>query len=235
MQRYFADYINNDFVLSKLDEHHILNVMRNKTNDKVILIYNQKEYICRISSTKPLKFTKENEQEAFSELNKKVTLFFGLAKGDKIDFVIQKATELGVNKIVLISSSRSIVKMSNEDFLKKLPRYNLIAKEASEQSHRVAIPEIVGVYNINSIPKELLCDINYVADEAECGLSSKLEEINNANSISILIGPEGGISVDEVNSLKKNSFIPISLGKRILRTETAAITALSVIDYLVEQ
>ena len=235
MQRYFVSKNNDEFILSKLDEHHIVDVMRNKVNDKVIFVYDNKEYLMNILSIKPLKFSMLSISTPDVELNKKVTLFFTLAKGDKIDLVLQKATELGVFRIVLLNSERCVVKFSKEDFARKLDRYNLICKEASEQSRRVNIPVVVGVYDINNIPNELLCDINYVAYEAEAGLSSQLKEIENANSISILVGPEGGISPKEFENLKNQNFIPISLGKRILRTETAAITALSVIDYVVER
>ena len=112
--------------------------------------------------------------------------------------------------------------------------FQKIAKEASEQSHRTLIPEVLGVYDINNIPHDLLADLNLLAYEKEAGQTSDF--INkDAKSISVMIGPEGGFSDEEVAKLVKDGFKLISLGKRILRTETAAVYALSVISYLLEK
>jgi len=235
MQRYFASKIDNKIVLSKEDKHHLLTVMRARINDAFVAIVDETEYLGQIKSIDPFVVEYTIQEKRDVELNKNTVLFFALAKGDKIDFVIQKATELGVSRIVLIKTERSIVKINNDDFIRKYTRYSTIAKEASQQSRRIKIPEIAGVYDVKKIPTEFLCDVNYVAYESEAGLSSKLNEISRANSISVLIGPEGGLSKTEIDSLMAQNFIPISLGKRILRTETAAVTALSVINYLVEQ
>ncbi len=234
MQHYFGDIENNLVKLSSDDIHHITHVMRNKVNDEIIVICNKKEYLASITSFTPLKIEVKKMLNTNSELTKSVTLFFPLAKGDKIDLVIQKATELGVSKIVLIRGKRDVVKMSNDDFLRKLPRYQTIAKEASEQSRRQVIPTILGIYDIDKIPDELLCDVNYVAYEKK-NEDKILIDLKGAESISYLVGSEGGISEEEINILNKQGFISISLGKRILRTETAAIYGLSVIGYNIEK
>lgn len=235
MQRYFASVINNQIYLTEGDVLHVTKVMRNKIGDQLIAIDNNHVYLGDIVSIKPL-VVKVNKElhEPNVELSKEVTLLFTLAKGDKIDFVIQKATELGVKRIVLVKSSRCIVKLSNEDFKKKLTRYNLIAKEASEQSRRHIIPEICGVEDIKSINKEYLSDINYLAYEVESGPIARLQ-LERANNITIFIGPEGGFSKDEVALLNKQGFINLSLGKRILRTETAAVAALAMLVYEIER
>ena len=239
MQRYFASVQNNKVILDGGDIHHLLNVMRMKKGDQIEVISDKKLYICSILSTNPLDIEVIEETPLDSELDNDVTLFFALAKGDKIDFVIQKATELGVKKIVLMKSSRCVVKLDDSDFARKLSRYQKIAKEASEQSHRLVVPEIIGIVDINHIPNELLCDINYVAYEKDAGSTEQsfyeLNSLEKGKSVSIFIGSEGGFSKEEINKLNSIGVKNVSLGKRILRCETAAVYALSVIGYLLEK
>ena len=188
-----------------------------------------------MKSLSPLDIEINYEIPSDSELPSDVTLFFALAKGDKIEFVIQKATELGVKRIVLLKTERSVVKFDDKSIEHKLERFNKIAKEASEQSHRVVIPEIVGPVDIRKIPSEYLSDINLLAYEKEAGSTvNSFERLEKGKSVSIMIGPEGGFSKEEV-LLLQDKFALISLGKRILRTETAAVYALSVIGYLLEK
>ena len=165
-----------------------------------------------------------------------VTLFFGLAKSDKIEFVIQKATELGVKNIVLFQGKRSVVKFTHEDFLRKETRYISIAKEAAEQCHREYIPTISFVKSISDI-KNHLCDVNLFAYELNAGKTNSFDELldKSAKSISVIIGPEGGFDESEAAELNKLGFKNISLGKRILRCETAAVYALSVIAFNLEK
>ena len=151
MQRYFANKKENKIILGDGDVHHLLHVMRNKKGDEIEAVADNKLYCCLINSTNPLDIEISYEIPVDSELHNEVALFFALAKGDKIDFVIQKATELGVHKIVLIKTERCVVKLTQDDFIRKLDRYNKIAKEASEQSHRLVVPEIVGVIDIKNI------------------------------------------------------------------------------------
>ena len=129
------------------------------------------------------------------------------------------------------------MKFDDKTLSHKLERFEKIAKEASEQSHRLRIPEIVGVVDLKNIPNELLSDINLVAYEKEAGNTDFLfSNVNKGKSVSIMIGPEGGFSEEEVNLLtSKYNFRRVSLGKRILRTETAAVYALSVIGALLEK
>ena len=128
--------------------------------------------------------------------------------------------------------------MSNDDFNRKKVRFEKILKEASEQSRRNIIPELIGVIPITNIPNDLLEDINLVAYEEDASDTSNtfelLKNIKN-ESVSILIGSEGGIDKKELEALNKQGFKNISLGKRILRTETAAVYALSVIGFMLER
>lgn len=237
MQRYFAALINQEQIrLSKDDEHHLLHVMRMRKDDEIEAVVNDKLFLCRIRNTNPLEIYIVHEMKSDVELNEKVTLLFALTKGDKIDLVVQKATELGVKKIALIQSERTVVKYEDKDIEKKCFRFQKIMKEASEQSHRLIVPELVGIFNIRKLPNEVMSDINYVAYEKDASdTSSMFAGLTKNKSVTVLVGPEGGFSEDEIAFLTKQGFIRTSLGKRILRAETAAIYALSVIGYLLEK
>ena len=237
MQRYFADIINQDVILSKDDIFHITKVMRAKTNDHIQVVdkSTHQTYLAFVSSLNPFRVVIQEPIHEDVELKVDVTLFFALAKSDKIEFVIQKASELGVKNIVLFQGKRSVVKFSDNDFIRKLDRYQSIAKEASEQCHRQLIPSISYVDNIKKINNHL-CDINFFAYELDAGQTSDLSSlIKDQKSISIIIGPEGGFDEKEAGYLKELKFVPISLGKRILRCETAAVYGLSIISYLLEK
>ena len=237
MQRYFVDIINNEVVFTQDDIFHLTKVMRCKLGDNIEIVNNSTHvaYLAVIDSVNPIKIHIQEPIIKESELDKNITLFFALAKSDKNEFVIQKATELGAKKVVLFQGKRSVVKFSNDDFKRKEARYLAIAKEASEQCHREYIPEIIYVNSIKGV-KDYLEDINLLAYELEAGQASELEkEIKEHKSVSIIIGPEGGFDESEVSFLKDLGFKVISLGKRILRCETAAVYALSVIAYLLEK
>ena len=237
MQRYFSNIDKNYLVhLSTNDEHHILHVMRMKKGDEIEVVSDERVFLCRIDNTNPLEVSVIHEIENDVELKEEVTLLFALTKGDKIDLVLQKATELGVKKVALISTERTVVNYDNKDIDKKLARFSKIMKEASEQSHRVIVPELLGVFDLKNLPKEVYSELNYVAYEKDANdISGAFSNLEKGKSISVLIGPEGGFSEQEINRLTTLGFIRTSLGKRILRAETAAIYALSVIGYLLEK
>lgn len=236
MQRYFAKLVNNQVVLDDGDVHHLLHVMRNKKGDEIEAVIDAKLYNCIIEETSPLSIKINYEIPGNNELPVDVTLFFALAKGDKIDLVIQKATEIGATKIVLVKTERCVVKLEEKNIEHKLERFRKIAKEASEQCHRLVVPEVVGIVDIKNMPASLLADVNLLAYEKVAGETKDILSLVNKKSISVMIGPEGGFSEEEVKLLKdKYGFQLISLGKRILRTETAAIYALSVISCLLEK
>ena len=236
MQRYFASVDNHFFAhLNQDDEHHVLHVMRMKKGDEIEVVSEQKVFLCRIDETSPLTISVIHEIANDVEISEDVTLLFALTKGDKIDLVLQKATELGVKKVALIQSERTVVKYDDKDLEKKANRFKKIMKEASEQSHRLVVPEFLGVFNLKNLPKEAFSDINYVAYEKDASqVNEAFSNLQRGKSISILIGPEGGFSEQEIESVTKRGFIRTSLGKRILRAETAAIYALSVLGYLLE-
>lgn len=237
MQRYFASIKNNQVFLSQEDSFHLLKVMRGRINDNLEVVdENHKSYLSVIKSINPLIIEVQEPFLKNSELPSEVTLFFGLAKSDKNEFVIQKATELGASSVILFQGKRSVVKFSNEDFERKLPRFNAIAKEAAEQCHREIIPEIKYIKSINEVDK-YMCDLNLFAYELSAGSTNGFDELikTNPNSVSIIVGPEGGFDESEANYLDKIGFKRVSLGKRILRCETAAVYALSVLAFNIEK
>ena len=237
MQRYFASINNNQVILKQDDVFHLTKVMRAKIGDNIEVVdENHKAYLAVVKSLSPLAIEVQEPILSNSELDTSVTLFFGLAKNDKVEFVIQKAAELGAKKVVLFQGKRSVVKFSIEDFNRKLPRFMSIAKEAAEQCHREFIPEIKYVKTINEI-KDDLCELNLFAYELDAGKTNSFADLLNSkhNSISIIIGPEGGFDSSEAIELNKLGFKNVSLGKRILRCETAAVYALSVIAFHLEK
>ena len=237
MQRYFASLLDKEHIkLESEDEHHLLHVMRMKKDDEIEVVANDKLFLCRIENTSPLNIYIVHEINSDVELNEDVTLLFALTKGDRTDLVVQKATELGVKKIALIQSERTVVRYEEKDIAKKCARYQKIMKEASEQSHRLVVPTLLGIYNLKKLPKEVYSDLNYVAYEKDANdVEGSFKGLTKGKSITILVGPEGGFSKEEIDMLVNQGFIRTSLGKRILRAETAAIYALSVIGYLLER
>ena len=235
MQRFFGKINKEEILLSNEDITH-LRVLRIREKEHIEVIVDDRLFECVVFSLNPLSIRIEKELEFDSELPKEVTLFFSLSKGDKNEFVIQKATELGANKIILVSSMRSVMKVKPEDASKKLARYQKIAHEAAIQSHRMKIPEVYGFYDLKNIPNDLMPEKSYVAFEKEAGkTTNSFQDLDKYQSIGVFIGPEGGYEDSEIEYLNSKGISSISLGKRILRCETSALYALSVLGYLLEK
>lgn len=236
MQRYFVSGTLENLVFSDKDIFHIQKVMRCKPHDHIEVVLEEKAYLATIDNISPLKVHINEPILKEVELNYDLVIFFPLTKSDKAELVIQKASEIGASKIVFYRCNRSVVKLDQDSFKKKLDRFLAIAKEASEQCHRTKIIDIDGVINLKDIDKYML-DNNYLAYELEAGNTTSLfEELSiNNKSTSIIVGPEGGFEKEEVNLLVNKGFKSVSLGKRILRCETAAIYALSVISFFMEK
>lgn len=236
MQRYFVNEVINDRPqFDKEQTHHILNVMRMKVNDEITIAYEGKAYLCKISKTSPLEVNIVKDLNEEHELKNDVTLLYCLPKGEKLELVVQKATELGVKEIILVQSERCIAKITKENKDKKLLRLNKIALEASEQSKRTKVPEINKVIQYKELNK-LDFDHKFIAYENEDSVTFKehLENIKEGESIALLVGAEGGFSVKEVEDAKLIGYKSISLGKRILRSETAVFYGLSAIGFVLE-
>ena len=236
MQRYCVDEINgNSPVFNKDQVHHIVNVMRMKVNDQITISYNNEAFLCEIKNVNPLKVDIIENLHEEHELKNNVTLLYCLPKGEKLDLVVQKATELGVHEIVLVQSERCIAKITKENKDKKLVRLNKIALEASEQSKRTFVPIIEKVMNYKDLSK-LDFDHKFIAYENEDDTTFKeqLEAIKENESIAVLVGAEGGFSVKEVEDAKSWGYKSVSLGRRILRSETAVFYALTAIGFVLE-
>lgn len=233
MQRYFKDTSFDVFELSSEDSYHIIKVMRNKIGDNLEVVINKKVYICEIIKMQDLVTVKKIEEvECDSELSCYVTIAQSLVKEQKMDLILQKSCELGVSEIIPINTVRSIVKLDKREN-KKLERWNKILKEASEQSKRVVIPKLNEIMDIKDLTKldydlKILCTVN------ELSMSLKKTIPSSLNNLKILfvIGPEGGFTDSEEKMLIDNGFISTSFGSRVLRTETASLYALSVINYI---
>ena len=234
MQRYFVDDKEATYLILKKDDlHHIKNVMRNKIGDQIECIYNKQLYICQIEDLESTKVKIISSEMEDNELNTDITIAIGLVKEQKMDLILQKLTELGVRRIIPLKMERSIVKIDEKRFSKKKERWISICKEASEQSKRNIIPIIEDMMTIDSIAKLDEFDLKFICSTTN---SSNLATTYLKNNISrkkilFVIGPEGGISKDEEAKLIKNNMIPISLGKRIMRVETAAIYIASIINF----
>lgn len=235
MPRYFAPIINQQVILNDNDIHHLLHVMRLKLHDQIEVVDQDKVFLCQIDSLSPLFISVIKQRDEDREFSFPVTLLFPLTKSDKIEFVLQKATELGVTRIILIRTNRCVVKFDDTDFMRKKARYEKIIEEAAEQSCRLVLPTIEGVYDINHLPINVLSSVNYVAYEKLSDVDKPFSILKDKSSVSFLVGPEGGFAEEEIDSLKKQGFLSISLGKRILRCETAAIYGLSVLGYWLEK
>lgn len=231
MQRYFVD--NDNLLLSDEQVHHLTKVVRSHIGEEFEIVYAGTATRFLITSLSPLKYEAIFKSLNDSELPVNLTLLYCLPKGEKLELVIQKATEIGVSEIILVRSSRCIMKIKKEDENKKLMRYQKIALEASEQSHRLKVPVINKIIDFNDIGKYKFTN-GYIAYENEDNFSFHNEIFSRDDSIGIIVGPEGGFSEDEVKFAEKNNYRSVTLGKRILRSETACIYALSVLSYLVE-
>lgn len=232
MQHFFGEIINNKVILSKEDIHHLLNVKRANIGEEIEVSFDGSLYTCIVSQLNPLEISVVSKIINNRELDIELTLAFAILKSSSHnELIVQKGTELGVNKFIPVISDRCVVKIeSKED--NKLIRLNKIAKEAAEQCRRNIIPE-VSIYSKLSGLELNNYDLKLIAYEGDFGKSNSLlnsvERIKKGNRILVLIGPEGGFSDKEVEFAKNNEFTFVNLGRRILRAETSAIYACSVI------
>ena len=237
MQRYFCNTINdNQFILSNDDSYHIKTVMRMQINDLIEVIYNKDLYICEIKEFDPVIVSIKEKINSYNELGIKVTICQSLVKEQKMDLILQKGTELGAYSFIPLSVKNSIIKYSNKDFDKKRIRWQKIVKEASEQSKRNIIPEVLEIKEIKDIIKlnydlKILCTVN----EVSTSLKYVLQNNKKCDKMIIVIGPEGGFTKEEEGELINHGFVSVTLGNLVLRTETASLCALSMINYEYER
>ena len=233
---------DNRVVIEGGDVNHIKNVLRMKPGEEIAVSngLDGKEYRCGILAFEDdrvlceLRFVKEDGVE----LSSQVYLFQGLPKADKMEMIIQKCVELGVHAVVPVATKRCVVKLDDKKAKSKIARWQGIAEAAAKQSKRRIVPEIMDVmsfkqairfvknFEVKIIPYELAEDMNRTREI--------ISALVPGQKIAVFIGPEGGFDETEVQEALENETVPITLGKRILRTETAGLTIMSWIMYQLE-
>jgi 16S rRNA (uracil1498-N3)-methyltransferase len=232
MQRYFSNNKeNNIYTLSNDDSYHITKVMRMKLNDKIEIVDNMKTFICKIIAFNPVKSEIIEELQENNENIKKIIVIQSLVNENKMDLILQKCSELGMDIFIPFKAKNSVIK-ENDKIDKKVVRWQRIVKEACEQSKRNIIASVENPVNL-----EELCHINadlkilLSVNEMSKNIKNVLQKEKSYDTIIIVVGPEGGFTKDEEERLIAAGYIRTSLGKRVLRTETASIVTLSMINY----
>lgn len=230
MQQYFAK--NKELELEQSDYHHIKNVMRMKIGDIIKVAFDNVIYTCEITNLNDeVKFniTKKHTKE---EKSYKVDIAYALIKEQKMDYLLQKCAEVGVDTLIPIETKRCVVKIDSKKVKSKKERWSKILKEASEQSFRCDTPLIEDVLTLKELVKKdydlkLLCSLN----KNTKNIKKVLQKNNKCDRILLVVGPEGGFEPCEEEFLTQNGFISVTLGDTVLRAETAPVVAISMINY----
>ncbi|RAT96048.1 16S rRNA (uracil(1498)-N(3))-methyltransferase [Brevibacillus sp. Leaf182] len=244
MQRYFVEphsFTENELTIVGDDVHHIVNVMRAREGEEIIISdgagKSARAKLVYLSAKEVRAEVMEMLQEE-RELPIRVTIGQGLPKGEKLEWILQKGTELGAYSFFPFSSERTIVKLDAKKEAKKLERWRKIVKEAAEQSHRAVLPELLSPVSFREILQAgqsyTHCAIAY-EKEGSTTIHQVLEEMTAGDSLLVLVGPEGGFSPEEVAQAESKGFLTVSLGPRILRTETASQYVLACASYQFER
>lgn len=223
------------------DVNHIKNVLRMKPGEKIsVSDGGNRKYLCEITElgAREVVAARLSEEESFAELDASIYLFQGLPKSDKMEFIIQKAVELGAAAIVPMATGRAVVKLDAKKEENKRKRWSAIAQSSAKQSGRTIIPQILPVMELKEAVQYLEgFDYKFIPYELADNMEETRELIKNVkpqSRIGILIGPEGGFDRAEVEYAVEHGIVPITLGKRILRTETAGMALLSVLMFWLE-
>lgn len=234
---------NEEIWITGSDVNHIKNVLRKKIDDKINICNSdtQKNYECVIKNIEENKIVCKilDEVKSLAESNLNITIFQGLPKSDKMELIIQKATELGVKTIVPVITKRTVIKLKDKDKDKqnKVDRWRKIAEVAAKQSGRDIIPTIENIINIADIKFDEFDKIFVLYEnEEKISIKDEIEQLKNDNkeelNIGIVIGPEGGFAESEIEQLRLNQNVSVvTLGKRILRTETVALVVSGILMY----
>ena len=245
MYHFFAEHenIHDSYIdIVGSDVNHIKNVLRFKEGDKLLISSGDNvDYECSIASMSDEYIRADilSKDEQGKELPSRIILFQGLPKADKMELIIQKAVELGVHEVIPVATRRAVVKLDRKKEESKLKRWNAIAESAATQSGRMMIPQVHSVLTM----KEAFAyakgfEVNLIPYELAEGMKETraiLEQVKPGMRVGIFIGPEGGFDVEEVESAMAEGIHPITLGRRILRTETAGMTMLSILMFQLEQ
>jgi 16S rRNA (uracil1498-N3)-methyltransferase len=230
----------NCYYIEGADFNHIKNVVRMHTGDRILVSEKGMSHLCEIVSLEGEICTAEIVEENYqnTDLPVEIHLFQALPKGDKMELIIQKTVELGVDKIHPVEMKRCVVKLDDKKKKSKLQRWQSISESAAKQSKRCKIPEIGEVLTFReAMARSEEMDLFLVPYESERGMASTkdaLSEIRAGMKIGIIIGPEGGFEDSEVETAIETGGKVVSLGSRILRTETAAMTSVGMVMLHVE-
>ncbi len=245
MYRFFIHdgiHSGQDVLITGDDYNHIRNVLRMKKGDEVLVSDGQdREYLCSIRefAEDTVVLSIEDIMGTSRELSTKITLFQGLPKGDKMEQIIQKTVELGVAEIVPVAMKRCVVKLDDKKAGKKIERWNGIALSAAKQSKRGIIPEVKDVMSFKEALKMAsemdACLVPYENAEGIEGARKLVNSMKGKKSIGIFIGPEGGFDDSEIELALESGAQTLTLGRRILRTETAGMTMLSILMFQLEE
>ena len=246
MHRFFVEEPamgENSITITGGDVNHIKNVLRMSVGDKICVIngQNNKEYYCEITAVgNDAVDTRICEiRESDQELGNEVVLFQGLPKSDKMEVIIQKAVELGVHTIVPVSTDRTVVKLDAKKETNKRKRWMSISESAAKQSGRLRIPEVTPVVSYReALEMAKKMDVRLIPYELAEGMEKTRElmsSIQPGQSVAVFIGPEGGFESSEIEKAMEIGAWPITLGKRILRTETAGLVTLAMLVYNLER
>lgn len=240
MTRFFLDQVAGDqIVLDKEDSHHLLRVMRARQGTPFVVLAQGVEYQCELSRVEEGRAVGQviAKAPATGEPRVHITLMQGLAKGDKMDSIIQHGTELGISEFVPVATRRSVVKLDRKKAASRVERWQRIAREAAEQSHRGAVPLVLSVASWQeAVSRCGQFDLALVPwEEGGQSLKTILSELPSDGRVAVFIGPEGGLSAEEVELARQHGAEPVTLGPRILRTETAGLaTAVAILFQLGE-
>ncbi len=235
MSRFFvAPFDGDTAVISGQDAHHIARVLRMQVGDPLTLCdAHGTDYACEILSVDDGEVSLRvcDRTPSATEPTTSVTLYQGLPKSEKMEWIIQKCVEIGITRIVPVAMSRCVVKLNGADGEKKRARWQKIAAGAAEQSGRGIIPEVAAPISFDTMLSALKDEYTVTFYEGG-GVSLSTLVGEDTRQVSIVIGPEGGFSLEEIEKLRENGAHIATLGKRILRCETAPMVALSVIMQL---
>ena len=236
MYNFFVDEsarMGDSFQISGKDHNHICNALRMQVGDTFLVSCGGTSSLCRLTQMRDDAVTAQIVEEDYrnTELPVRFYLFQGLPKGDKLELIIQKTVELGVAGIVPVEMSRCVMKLDNKKKASKRERWQAIAESAAKQSKRNLIPQVSDVLTYKQAMEQAgELDLFLVPYENERGMAATreaLERIKPGMSVGILIGPEGGFDDKEIDLARKAGAAVVSLGQRILRAETAAVTAVA--------
>lgn len=224
------------------DVNHMKNVLRMKAGETVLISSRTGgDYLCRVEELSPEEIRMEILEvcERGMELPARIHLFQGLPKGDKMELIIQKAVELGVYRIVPVDTRRTVVRLDAKKEEAKKKRWNAISESAAKQSKRSLIPEVTGVMSFSEALNEVReYGLKMIPYECADGISETRRLLQRAESgmdIAVFIGPEGGFEEEEIRKAQEAGVLPVTLGRRILRTETAGLCILSALMIQLEE